>query len=573
MVNSLISKSKKFISGPQSSVLSAATIIMVMIIASRLLGLVRQRTLAYFFTPEDISVFFAAFRLPDSIFEILVFGTFSSAFIPVFSKALKDKEDAWKLASRIGNIGIAIYILFFIFICFFADTIYKVIAPGYSAVDQQRIVQITKILFAAEGFFILSYVLTGVLESFRRFLIPAMAPLLYNIGIIVGIVLFHEKWGLMAPAIGVFIGALAHFFIQLPLAIKLGFRFTTSFTIDSNVKKIGKLAAPRVVEVLVNQGAASVELFLSSLISTASYAYYTLGNNIQLIPVGIVGTSVAKAALPTLSEKADSPEEFRKTLWSAFNLIIFIILPITATLIVLRIPLVRLLYGTQIFDWNSTVETGYVVSAFAVSVVFQASVSLLSRAFYALHDTKTPVKVSIVSLIINIILNFIFILYFHFSVWGLALAFSIGEAFQLVILFYLITKKTKSLIKPIIQSIVKPLIAAFSSSVVMFLILKFFDRSVWVKQLSFLGKLDGVKNLPFENFVLDTRYTFNLILLTLIVLVIGLFVYFTLSFVFRVKEVFIVTNLVKKIIRTHILSPIPAKEEEIVSSVPGEDPL
>lgn len=560
-----LKKGKDVLIGPQASVLSAATIIMVMIVASRFLGLVRQRTLAYFFTPDEISVFFAAFRLPDSIFEILVFGTFSSAFIPVFTKALKDKDAAWKLASRVTNIGILVYILFFIGICFFAEPIYWIIAPGYSPTDQTKIVQITKLLFAAEGFFVVSYILTGVLESFRRFLIPAMAPLLYNIGIIVGIVCFHDQFGLLAPAIGVFIGAVAHFLIQLPLALKLGYRFTKSFSFDTNVKKIGRLAAPRILEVGVNQIAASVELFLSSLISTASYAYFTLGNNIQLIPVGIVGTSVAKAALPTLSEKSDSPEEFSKTLWSLFSLIVFFILPIGAFLIVLRIPIVRLLYGTQIFDWNSTLETGAVVSAFALSVIFQATVSLLSRGFYALHDTKTPVKISIFSLIINIILNFIFIFYFHLSVWGLALAFSIAEAIQMTVLFYLMLKRTKASVSPIIHSLLKPLFASIVSAFSMYVVLKIFDKSVWVKRLSFLGKIDATQYLPFESFVLDTRYTFNLVILTLLVSAVGLSVYLGISILLKTQEVFILFNLIKRIFVSRHLSPVPQKEEELVT--------
>src|SRR3989344_3192692 len=181
-MNKIFDKGKKILFSQQSSVLSAASIIMLMVVASRVLGLVRQRTLAHFFTANDLSLFFAAFRLPDLIFEVLVFLA---------------------LAVLIG---------------FFASNLYGFIAPGFSGEHREIIVTLTRILFAAQGFFVLSYVLTAVLESSRRFLIPAVAPLFYNLGIIISTIIFAPKLGLMAPTLGVVVGAAMHFFIQFPLA-------------------------------------------------------------------------------------------------------------------------------------------------------------------------------------------------------------------------------------------------------------------------------------------------------------------------------------------------------------------
>src|SRR4029078_5067955 len=140
------------------------------------------------FAPGDLSLFFAAFRLPDVLFEVLVFGTFSSAFIPVFTKELKDggTEEAWRLASRVVTIGLTFFILFAVCFSFFAQDIYRIITPGFSDPETAQIASVARILFAAQGFFVISYVLTGVLESMRRFLVPALAPLFYNIGIIIG---------------------------------------------------------------------------------------------------------------------------------------------------------------------------------------------------------------------------------------------------------------------------------------------------------------------------------------------------------------------------------------------------
>jgi putative peptidoglycan lipid II flippase len=568
----IINKGKKFLLSPQSSVLSAATIIMLMVVASRILGLVRQRALAHFFAPDELSLFFAAFRLPDLVFEVLVFGTFSSAFIPVFTKALKKGEkDAWEIAGTITNIGILIFLLFAAIVIVFANNLYGVLAPGFSIEHREQIVTLARILFAAQGFFVVSYVLTAVLESSRRFLVPALAPLLYNVGIILGTVILSPRLNLLAPAIGVVIGASSHFLIQLPLAVKLGFKFIPRINITDEVKKIGRLALPRVVEVSFLQAARTVELFLASLISTASYTYFTFGNTLQLLPVGLFGTSIAKAALPTLSRQSDTPAEFRKTLFAALYQVSFLVLPIAASLMVLRIPIVRLVFGTDIFSWEATVQTGMVVSAFAFGIFFQAAASLLARGFYALHDTKTPVAISLGAIALNIGADFILIKGLGLPVWGLAAAFSLGSFFQAAFLFFLLNKKLGDGANfRAVLPIIKAAVSSLGAGMVMYFLLKVFDRSVWIKRLSFLGKLEGVRNMVFEKFVLDTRYTANLLILTIFVVLVGGVVYLGLSFIFKSQELAYFLGLVRKILVRRKLAPIPAKETEPVAPTPTD---
>lgn len=572
MLKKIFERGKKMVLEPQGSVLSAATIIMVMIIASRVLGLVRQRTLAHFFTPDDLSLFFAAFRLPDLIFEVLVFGTFASAFIPVFSKSIKKGNGhAWEIAASVLNIGLLLFAFFAILMSIFADPIYSILSPGYTAFEREKIVGIARILFAAQGLFVVSYVLTGVLESLRHFLVPSLAPLFYNLGIILGTILFSKDYHLMGPTIGVVVGALSHFLVQLPVAVRLGFRFKFKIKIDNDVKTIGKLALPRLLEVGFLQISKIVELFFSSLLSKASYAYFTFGNTLQLLPVGLFGTSIAKAALPTLARDADNIDKFRKTLLSSLNQLIFLALPVSVFLIVLRVPVIRLVYGTEIFSWKATVQTGYVLSAFAVGVVFQAATSLLSRAFYAQNNTKTPVSISIISITAIVILDFIFINVFKFDVWGLAMAYTIGCIFQSSALLFLLNKKYlkinyKILLKPFFKS----LTASATSGLVMFFILKIFDRSVWVKRLSFLTQLESTKNLPFEKFVLDTRYTVNLLILTGVVSLIGIVIYIITSAILRSDELGIFLNLLKRTLVKRDITPIPQKETETLAPTPTE---
>jgi len=572
MVNRIIKKGKEIFTSPQTSILSAASVIMMMIIASRVLGLVRQRVLAHFFTASQLGVFFAAFRLPDLVFEVLVFGTFSSAFIPVFTKlASRDQGEAWELASKIVNIGLVIFLGLALTVGLSSDFLYQLIAPGFSAEYRDQIVSLTRILFLAQGFFVISYVLTGVLESLKRFLIPALAPIFYNIGIIVGTAVFAGKYGLLAPCFGVVIGAFAHFMIQLPLAIKLGFKFKPGMFIDDNVKKIGKLALPRIIEVGFLQFSKTAELFFSSFLSTASYAYYTFGNTIQLLPVGIFGTSIAKAALPTLSAKADSKEEFAKALWKSLYELTFLITPIAGMLIVLRIPIVRLVFGTDIFTWESTVQTGLVVSSFAFGVVFQAANALLARGFYAMHDTKTPVMVSVSTIILTILLDFLFIKVFHTPIWGLALAFSIGAFIQSIALYVLINKRVNGGFRiKNLAPFIKHLIASLASGGLMFFVLKVFDKSVWVKRLSFLGKIEATKAINFQKFVLDTNYTLNLLMLTIVVGLLGVGVYIFVSWLLKVKELGTFANLIKRVFVFKKLGKLSVKEQEPVIPTPTE---
>jgi len=565
MVNKIINKSKKLFFSQQTSIFSAATIIMLMVVASRVLGLVRQRTLAHFFVPQDLALFFAAFRLPDLIFEVLVFGTFSAAFIPVFTKALKKgREKAWLLAGAITNIGLLIFLFLAIVMIVFANQFYGFLAPGFGVSHRDQIVLFSRILFAAQGLFVVSYVLTAVLESSRRFLVPAIAPLFYNIGIILGTIFFSRSLGLLGPVIGVVLGAALHFLIQLPFALKLGFKFLPTIKIDDEVKKVGKLALPRIIEVSFLQIAKTVELYLASIISTASYTYFTFGNSLQLLPVGLFGTSVAKAALPTLSRQADTPELFRKTLFNALYQVSFLILPFSALLIVLRIPLVRLIFGTDIFSWEATVQTGMVVSAFGVGIVFQALAALLARGFYSLHDTKTPVVISIVTIVINIAADFILIKHFGLPAWGLAAAFSFSSFIQVLALFLFMEKRLSfGFSLKTIAPIAKAVVASVVSGGVMYFLLKIFDKSVWVKKLSFLGKLDVGRNIPFEKFVLDTKLTANLLVLTIFVVIVGIFVYYLASLILRSNELKYFSFLVKRMIRARSVGSISQVESEL----------
>ncbi len=539
-MNELLRKGKKILLSEQNTILSAAAIIAAMTITSQVLGLVRQRIVLHFFSPAEASLFFAALKLPELLFEVLIYGMFSSAFIPVFTKAFKRSEkEAWDTAGRVVTIGLLIFLGFALVFGIFAEQIYSAIAPGYTHEQIVMIAKLARILFVSQAIFIVSYVLTSVLESLRRFLIPALAPVFYNIGLIAGTLFLSPSLGLLGPTIGVVIGALIHLLIQLPLALKLGFRFTKDTTPNEGVRDIGKLALPRIADLSFQQVVDMSVLYFSSLISAASYTYFTLANSLQLAPVRLFGISLAKAALPTLTRESDDPKQFKATLLKTFYQIFFLTLPFATLFIVLRIPTIRLLFGTSIFDWDSTVETGMVLSAFAVGIPFQATVALLARSFYAIHDTRTPVTVSIVGDGLIILGNFILIRVFGFPAWSLGASFSIGAIVETLVLFSLLHKKMDLLSKfSDFVPVIKSLTSAVLSGGVMFFLLKFFDKWVWVTQLK--------RPIPFERFVLDTSYTINLIALTVFVAVCGISIYVITSFVFKSQELFAITRSVLK---------------------------
>lgn len=569
-MNSLFSRGKKILTGPQENLFYAASIIMIMIVVSRVLGLLRNTILLSKFTASEVSLFLSAFRLPDTVFEMLVFGTFSSAFIPVFSKLIKkDTKEAWMTASIVVNIGLVSFLVIAIILGIFAGQFYQFVTPGYALHEREVVVSLTRILLFAQAFFVVSYVLTGVLESLKHFAIPALAPILYNLGIIAGAYFLTPIYGLQAPAYGAVIGACLHFLIQLPLARRLGFRFTTIFAMTASVKDIAKLAIPRIVETGFLQISRITELALSSLISTASYAYFYLGNALQAVPVGLFGLSIAKAALPTLSEQADDPKRFAKTFTRLINQVVFLTLPFVAILIILRIPIVRLLYGRELFDWNSTLQTGLVVSAFAFGIVFQSVVALMNRGFYALYDTKTPVKISIITTLGIAALDMILVLGFKIQVWALGASYSFGVAIQSIILYKLLAKKNGYLRMGEFKSSAQSFFCAFFAGLCMYILMKLFDRSVWVRRLSFVEETDLVQNLAFDLFVLDTRYTVNLLVLTIVVSMIGCGVYVLLAFLMRIPELFDLFEYMKRL--SGITARQKATETVATTNLPQQD--
>ena len=215
----LLKSSFALFSRTQTNILSAASVIMVAVFLSRILGLARDRLLAARFTPDDLGVYYAAFRLPNMVFELLVMGALATAFIPVFTTFLdtKGKESAFRMASVLINIGLVIFALLCLPIVLFSYQISSILAPGFNETQVAQMASFTRIMLIAQVVpLIVGNFFTGMLQSFRNFLIPSLAPIVYNVGIIIGIVVLTPAFGLYAPVAGVVLGAVLFTAIQLP---------------------------------------------------------------------------------------------------------------------------------------------------------------------------------------------------------------------------------------------------------------------------------------------------------------------------------------------------------------------
>ncbi len=514
----------------QTSILSGAAVIMTTMMLSKILGLVRDRLLAHVFAPDKIDIFWAAFRLPDLIFQIVILGALSVAFIPIFTEysESKGKEAAFEMARVVLNVFLSIFILVTILMFLLAvPLISQFIAPGFTADRQMQVVSLTRIILFGQVILVIGAFFIGILQSSQRFVIPSLAPVFYNLGIILGIVFLSKDYGIMGAAYGVIIGAMLHALIQLPLIWSMGFRFKFSLRFSHpGVVEISKLMSVRTFGLAAEQINETVGLALASLAAVGSVTYLTFAQHLQVVPIGLFGATLAQAALPVLSsERARGRiEEFKITILTTFHQIMFLTLPAAAILIIIRIPVVRLVFGASQFNWEATVLTGATLACLAIGLSAQAVSLLLVRGFYALKDTKTPVVVSFIVVILNILLSLYFILILKLDVWSIGLANSISAILSGVLLFWTLHFKVgKFNLRQVLVPFFKMLMATIIMGVALYVPIKLLDQVIF-----------------------DTTKTINLLVLTSISSIFALSVYIILVWFLRVRELSTYVELLKR---------------------------
>ncbi len=426
---------KKIFSNQSKTITSAAVIIGAASLVSRLLGVLRDRVLAgQFGAGEVLDMYYAAFRLPDLIFNLLIVGSISAGFIPVFTSYMNDKKKSWELVNIILNVLLIIMILLCLLFIWLAPWVIMAITPGFSKAQIAITANLSRIMFLSPIFLGISGILGSVLQSYKRFFIYSLSPILYNIGIIFGALFFVPALGIYGLAWGVVFGAFMHMLIQVPAVLLLGYNY--QWIIDLTNKgflRMVRVIMPRMLGLVTNQINLLIITIIGSTLASGSITVFNLANNIQSFPLGLFAVSFATAAFPTLSELANKKKEFIQAFSLSLRQILFFIIPSAMLLIILRAQIVRAVLGSGLFDWEDTVLTLETLSLFAISLFAQGLIMLLARAFYAFNDSKTPFFIGLVTAFSNIILSLMMVE--PLGVAGLALAFSLASILNFFLLW------------------------------------------------------------------------------------------------------------------------------------------
>src|SRR3989338_5725797 len=448
-------------------VIPAAIILGTASLLSRFVGLVRERVLTTTFGAGDVfDAFVAALRVPDLIFNLIVLGALSAAFIPIFTEKLvqgkKGEKQAFDFATSVLNAIVIVVGLMSGVYFLLADKIVPVITPGFGGEKLALTIMLSKAMALQPVLLCISFVFSGMLNSYKRFVVYALAPILYNLGIIIGVFLFVPIMGIVGIAWGVVLGAAAHMLVQLPSIWQVGYRWKPIVGWSTyDFHKLWRMMLPRIVGLAAMQVNLVTVTVIGSSMLAGSIAVFHLANNVQYLPVGIFGISFAQAAFPTLAEQIARRQkaEFSRTLTRIFRYIMFLVVPTSLFFFLLRAQIIRVLFGDGAFDWEDTILTFDTFGWLVISIFAQATIPLLVRAFYVQQDTKTPVVISIISMVVNIGLA----LYLApiMGVQGLALAFSASAIVNLMLLLGVLHWQLKGFDdKAVLLSLVKIVLAA-----------------------------------------------------------------------------------------------------------------
>jgi len=527
-VERLLKKTQDFIFTKQKSIFSSAVLLSFMIVLTSLSGFLRYRILAGYFNTEELDIFFASFRIPDIIFEILITGALTSTFIPIYLKYKNIKKELSENISSIINLIFILLTIFVVIVSLFLNQIIPALTPGYDIVKMEKIINLSRLLLLGQlPFFVLGNFLTGIGQANKTFFLSALAPIIYNLTIILTTIFLYPTLFLLAPIWGVVIGAFFLFVIQIPLFFNSEFNYQFVLKRTRGLTEFIKMVIPRAFTVIVAQIDATIDLTLTTFLGSGAYTVFYLAQHLQLLPVSVIGIAFGQASLPYLTEmfQGKKIEEFKKIISDSLLNLFYLTIPIAFFFIFARTPLVRLFFGGQKFDWEATVSTAVTLSYFSLSLPFHGSYYFLTRCFYSMHDSRTPFYVSIFSIFINTTLSLLSIFIFHLPVWSLALSFSVSMIINTSLLFIIISSRLHGLgLKSIFVEIGKMFFSAFLSAFISYFSMKFFDGLIF-----------------------DTSRTINVFFLLGSVGLIHFVLYLFLSWLFDLKEIYLLTSLIIKI--------------------------
>lgn len=431
----------------------SAGLVSVLFAASRLLGLLREVVIgARFGTGAELDAYLAAFRVPDLIFYLAAGGALASAFIPTFTARLAEDSDprrraAWRLASSVANMLLLVTTVLAIVAALLArPLVATLIAPGFGPAQQALTAQLMTVMLLAPIIFGLSGIVMGILNSFQHFLAPALAPVLYNLLILLGAWFLTPALGVYGLAIGVVAGALAHLLVQFPPLLRRRPIYTPTLGLDNpDVREVGRLMGPRVLGLAAVQINFVVSANLASRLGAGSISALNYAWLLMLLPQGIIAQGIATAIFPTLSAQAARGQiaALRSTLNAALRAVLWLTVPAAVGLFLLRTPVIQVFLQRGQFTADSTAMTAYALAFFAFGLVAHSLLEVVTRAFYALHDTWTPVKIGIGAMALNVVLSLLLLRPLSFG--GLALANTVATTAETLALLWLIRPRIAGL--------------------------------------------------------------------------------------------------------------------------------
>lgn len=437
----------------------AATIVMVAFVVSRVLGLVREAVIgARFGTLDEYGAYLAAFRIPDLIFNLVAGGALASAFLPEFTVFLtnEDEENGWRLASAVANWLMISLGIVSLFAAIFAPwLVSNVIAPGFEPELALLTAQLMRFMLVSTVIFSLSGLMMSILNAYQHFLVPAIAPVMYNLGILFGALVLAPYIGIFGLAWGVVLGASAHALVQIPKMFEYGLRYSPILgradeSLWPSVRNVARLMGPRVL------GAAVVQLmFLANTIIASFYGAPVLAALnyawiVMLLPHGIFASSIATAIFPTFSRMAAKGDQagMRDGLAQTLRAVLFVVIPSAVGLIMLRVPIIQLLFERGEFTHQTTIAVAWALGFYGFGLIAHSLIEIISRAYFAIQDTFTPVIIGGAAMIANIALSLTLIPFIGDPTsleqgpqGALALANTLASTAEIFILLWLLRRK------------------------------------------------------------------------------------------------------------------------------------
>jgi putative peptidoglycan lipid II flippase len=459
----------------------AASTIGMGTLLSRILGFFRDMVIAHFFgAGMSADAFFVAFRIPNLWRRLVGEGSMTISFIPVYTEYLhhRSEEETRKVMHIAFTLMGLVLLLITVFGILFSPVIIQIIAPGFVRIPEKfhLTVMLNQIIFPYLFFMGLFALCMGILNSYRHFFAPAIAPVFLNISIILSVFFFYSFFQkpVMTLAVGVLAGGIIQFLFQIPFLWQRGITFRFNFHFNHPaIKRIGGLMIPGLIGTAVYQFNVFIDTIFASFLPGGSVSYLFFADRLLEFPLGIFAIAIGMASLPSLSGLAShgKMEELKHSLIFTFRLTSFISIPAMVGLIALKTPIINLLFQRGLFDYTATVLTAQALLCYSVGLWAIAGVRTLVPAFYALQDTWTPLKIAILCLVANVVFNAIFIFFTPLKHAGLALATSLSSILNLTLLIRKLDVKLGGIgIAESIKSLIRILLCSLPMGLTAYLI-------------------------------------------------------------------------------------------------------